>query len=222
MRNSKDLLSMTKAFTFALLYAAAGAALSAQAMMKAAPQAQPSAQPSAQANAQVSVSGAIASISGGTLFVTSSGGTATSVAIGKDTLILGRKSDTLDSIKPGEAMGVTSAMAADGSQTATAINVFPPELWQRVRKGQWKMDNGLYMTNAQVDRSSAGVQGRVLYMKYEMLTAAITVPNSAEIRRSVILSLADLKPGMNVMVRGVAGADGLLAASFVSFDLKAN
>ena len=216
MRNSKYLLSMTKALTFAILYAAAGAALSAQAMMKAAPQAQPS----AQANAQVSVSGVIASISGGTLFVTQSGGAATSVAIGKDTLILGRKSDTLESIKPGEAMGVTSAMAADGSQTASAINVFPPELWQRVRKGQWKMDNGLYMTNAQVDRSSAGVQGRVLYMKYEMLTAAITVPNSAEIRRSVALGLADLKPGMNVMVRGVAGTDGLLAASFVSFDLK--
>jgi hypothetical protein len=216
MRNSRYLLSMTKALTFALLYAAAGAALSAQAMMKAAPQAQP------QANAQASVSGVIASISGGTLFVTQSGGAATSVAVGKDTLILGRKSDTLDSIKPGEAMGVTSAQAADGSQTATAINVFPPELWQRVRKGQWKMDNGLYMTNAQVERSSAGVQGRVLYMKYEMLTAAITVPNSAEIKRSVALGLADLKPGMSVMVRGVAGADGLLAASLVSFDLKGN
>jgi hypothetical protein len=202
MRNSKDLLSMAKALTFALLYAAAGAALSAQ------------------AGDQVSVSGSIASISGGTLFVTSSGGTATSVAIGKDTLILGRKSAALDSIKPGEAMGVTSAQAADGTQTATAINVFPPELWQRVRKGQWKMDNGLYMTNAQVERSSAGVQGRVLYMKYEMLTAAITVPNSAEIRRSVILSLADLKPGMTVTVRGLAGADGLLTASMLFFELK--
>jgi hypothetical protein len=203
---------MTKALTVALLDAAAGAALSAQAMTKAAPQAQPS--------AQASVSGTIASISGGILFVSQSGGAATSVAIGKDTLILGRKSATLDSIKAGEAMGVTSAQAADGSQTATAINVFPPELWQRVRKGQWKMDNGLYMTNAQVDRSSAGVQGRVLYMKYEMLTAAIAVPDSAEIRRSVALSLADLKPGMAVMARGAAGDDGVLAASLVSFDLK--
>jgi hypothetical protein len=219
MRSSMYSLSSVKAVAFALLYAAVSATLSAQAMTKAAPQAQPPAQPPAQSGAQVSVSGSIASISGATLFVTQPSGAVTSVAIGKDTLILGRKSDSLDSIKPGEAMGVTSAQAADGSQTATAINIFPPELWQRVRKGQWKMDNGLYMTNAQVDRTSAGVQGRILYMKYEMLTAAITVPTSAEIKRSVELSLAGLKPGMTVTVRGVAGADGLLAASFVSLEL---
>jgi hypothetical protein len=106
--------------------------------------------------------------------------------------------------------------------TATAINVFSPELYQRVRKGQWRMDNGLYMTNAQVERSSAGVQGRTLFMKYEMLSAAITVPMSAEVRRSVTMTLADLKTGLVVTTRGTAGPDGVLAAAIVSFDLPAN
>ncbi len=212
MRDSRDSISLAKAAAFALLYIAAGATLTAQAMMKAA------AQP--QADAQVTVSGSIASISGGTLFVTPAGGGATSVAIGKDTLILGRKSADLDTIKNGEAMGVAATREADGSLTATAINVFTPELWQRVRKGQFPMASGQVMTNAQVDRMSAGVKGRTIFLKYDMLTAAIVVPASAEIRRSVALGLADLKPGMAVTVRGVAGADGLLAASFVSLDLK--
>jgi hypothetical protein len=203
----------TKAFIFALLYAAAITTLSAQSMMKAAPQT-----PAATAG-QASVAGTIGAISGGTLFVSTSGGATTTVLIGKDTLILGRKLSTLASIMPGEAMGVTSAKAEDGSLTATIINVFPPELWQRARKGQWKMDNGLYMTNAQVDRSSAGVQGRTLFMKYDMLTAAIIVPNSAEIYRMTTKTLADLRPGLAVSVRGVAETDGSIDAANISFNL---
>jgi len=216
MRSLNRMQWLTKVATFALLYAAAIAALSAQSMMKSV---QP--QGAATADDQVSAAGPIAAISGDTVFVTTKGGATTSVAIAKDTLILGRKASTLASIEPGEALGVTTAKAEDGTMVATAINVFSPELYQRVRKGQWRMDNGLYMTNAQVDRSSAGVQGRTLFMKYEMLTAAITVPKSAEVRRSVTMTLADLRPGLAVSVRGVAGSDGVLAASIVSFDLPA-
>jgi Cu/Ag efflux protein CusF len=211
MRSSRISLSYVKAVAFALLYAAASATLSAQSMMKAAPQ--------AQADAQVSVSGSIASISGGTIFVTQSGGAVTSVGLGKDTLILGRKSDTLDSIKSGDALGVAAVREKDGSLTATVINIFAPELWRRVRKGQFPMASGQVMTNAQVERTSAGVQGRTIFLKYDMLTAAVTVPSGAEIHRSVALSLADLKPGEVVTARGVAGADGLLAASTLSLEL---
>jgi hypothetical protein len=209
-----NLRGASKAALFALLYAVSVVSLSSQAMMKSAPQAA-----AGQGQGQVNIAGSIGAINGSTIFVTGDDGAATTVALQKDTLILGRKPSTLDSIRPGEAMGVTSAKADDGSLTATIINVFSPELWQKVRKGQWQMDSGLYMTNAQVDRLSAGVKGRTLYMKYQMLTAAIAVPESAEVHRMVSMRLADLKPGMKVSVRGVAGSDGAVAASIISFEL---
>jgi hypothetical protein len=219
MRNYRSNRSLAKAAVFALLYAGSVAALAAQSMTRSAPQ---GAGQGGAADAQVTVSGRIGAVSGGTIFVTGADGAATSVAIGKDTLILGRKGADLTSIRPGDALGVAAVKAPDGSLSATAINVFSPELWQRVRKGQFPMANGQVMTNAQVERTGAGVQGRLLYLKYEMLTAAIVVPASADIRRSVTLGLADLKPGLSVAVRGVAGADGILAASSVSLDLPAD
>ena len=209
MRRCVDILK--PAFS-GLLFAAAVMTLPAQSMMKASP-------PAAAAAGQAAVAGSIERIVGATIFVAGGDGAVTSVGIGADTLILGRKAATLDSIKVGEALGVAATKAGDDSLTATAINVFPPELWQRARKGQFPMADGQVMTNAQVDRLGAGVQGRTLYLKYEMLTAAIAVPPSAEIRRSVALRLSDLKPGEKVMVRGSAAPGGSLAASSVSVDL---
>jgi hypothetical protein len=216
MRNHGNTRGLSKAAVFALLYAISIAALSAQSMMKSSPQGAMTSQN------QVSISGTIGAINGSTVFVTAADGTATTVAIKADTLILGRKLATLASIQIGEALGVAATKADDGTLTATAINVFPPELWQRARKGQFPMASGQVMTNAQVDRLGAGVQGRMLFLKYEMLTAAIAVPESAEIHRSVALRLGDLMTGQSVAVRGVAGPDGMLAASSVSLDLPAN
>lgn len=201
-----------KAAFFAALYVASAAALSSQTMMKSSPQAPPA------SASQVSASGTIRSMSGSTLFVASSDGRVTAVEVGSGTLILARKAASLDSILPGEALGVAATRAADGSLTATAINIFPPELWQIVRKGQFPMANGQVMTNAQVDRLGEGVKGRTLYLKYEMLTAAVDVPEGAQINRSVALKLSDLKPGQKIAVRGSAGPGGALVAAMISFD----
>jgi hypothetical protein len=173
----------------------------------------------AGADNQRSIAGSIARINGQTAFVQSADGTVTTVMVASDTLILGRKLAALASIQPGEALGVAATKGDDGSLTATVINVFPSELWQRVRKGQFPMASGQVMTNAQVDRLGGMGDGHVLYLKYEMLTAAIAVPDGAEIHRSAAMKLADLKPGLKVTVRGTGNPDGSLAASFVSFDL---
>ena len=87
------------------------------------------------------VDGVVASIEGSTLMLTGANGGTSRVLIQPDALILGRKPSTLATIKPGEAMGVTATRGSDGSLTATVINVFTPELWNRVRKGQWDMDS---------------------------------------------------------------------------------
>ena len=62
-----------------------------------------------------------------------------------------------------------------------------------VRKGQWPMQTGDVMTNAQVTDYALGVQGRMLRMKYEDVVATINVPEGVRINRLVTERVADLK-----------------------------
>ena len=207
MRIFKHRIRDPRAATLALLYAATMIAVHGQASG------------AMSADTQVSVAGTIGALSGATVFVTTAEGQAKVVQIRPDTFITGRRPATLASIRPGEAMGVAATRDADGSLTATAINVFPQELWQRVRKGQFPMANGQVMTNAQVESLGTGVKGRQILLKFEMLTAAIDVPEGADIHRTVTLGLADLRAGMKVTVRGTIGSDGNLAAANLSAEL---
>jgi hypothetical protein len=77
------------------------------------------------------------------------------------------------------------------------------------------------MTNAEVDRVVDKVEGRTIYLKYEMLSAAILVPAGADIRRMVSLRLSDLKAGLKVSVRLASSSDGSLRAAVVSAELPA-
>ena len=172
----------------------------------------------AMMSAPTLLTGSIASINGATIFVTLGDGRTIAAALGASTEILERAQATLESIKPGDALGVAATKSGDGTLTATAINVFAPQVWQRVRKGQFPMSNGQVMTNAQVERLGDRVEGRTLYLKYDMLSVAILVPATATIRRSLVVGPADLAPGMAVTLRGASGSDGIFSASLVSFD----
>lgn len=178
--------------------------------------------PSAAAPAgQAPIQGTIVSIEGSTLVLAGADGGSSRVLIQPDTLILKRVAATLDSIKPGEALGVAATRGTDGSLTATVINVFTPEIWQRVRKGQFPMPSGQVMTNAEVVKQVDKVQGRTLYLKYEMLDAAILVPAGAEIRRMALLKPSDLMVGSKISVRLTPSSDGSLRASMVSMEQPA-
>ena len=217
--------NLVRKTTFVVLLAAPLLLLAAQAGSGSKPQGTmsgPTAMQSAAPAAQAALEGTIVSIEGSTLVLAGTNGTTSRVLVQGDSLILGRKAATLDSITSGEAMGVTATRGPDGSLTATAINVFTPELWQRVRKGQWDMATpGQVMTNAEVDRLVDKIEGRTLYLKYEMLSAAISVPASAVIRRSVVEKLTDLKTGMKVSVRLAPSTKGSLSAAMISFDAPA-
>ncbi len=166
------------------------------------------------------IAGQIVSIDAKELTLADASGTQSKVELEKGTLFLARVPATLASIKPGEAMGVTADKADDGKLTAAVINIFTPGIWKRAFKGQYTMTTGQIMTNAQVDRVVDKVEGKTIYLKYEMLTAAVAVPDSAKIWRLRPVKLADLKPGMSVMVRlAPPGADGAQRAASVSTDL---
>src|SRR5256712_1978607 len=100
--------------------------------------------PSAQAEVT------IAAVEMGTVAVATNSGSQVRVAVTGDTVVIQRKSVTLEGIKPNDFVGVTARREADGSLTAISINIFPPEFKGRVREAQFAMENGNIMTNATV------------------------------------------------------------------------
>jgi hypothetical protein len=168
---------------------------------------------------QVSVvNGTIRVVNGSSLTIAPAGGAEKVVKVEPETLILSRETTTLGTIKPGDALGVAAKRGEDGSLTAISISIIAPELWTRARKGQFPMESGDVMTNAVVMQVADRVEGRTLYLKYNDGAAAIIVPAATEIHRVIRVRLDDLKPGMQVTVRGLGNPDGTIKASTITFD----
>jgi len=173
----------------------------------------------AQAAMTVAVDGTVASISAGQITLTAADGSTKSAMLSAGTMILERSKATLTDIKEGDAMGVTAHRAEDGNMTATAINIFPAELWKVVRKGQFPMQQpGQIMTNALVSAYAAKGDSHALTMKYGDETYPIVVPDSTEMYRLSSVEKSLVKEGMHVLVRGSANSDGSITAAVVSFD----
>ena len=166
-----------------------------------------------------SFDGTVSELNGTTLTLTQADGNLKTVSLLPDTFVLGRQPATLESIKPDDALGVAARRESDGSLTANSINIFSPELWNRVRKGQFPMQSGGIMTNALVSENAVGVQGRVLRMKFEDLVTSINVPEGVRVTRLITERIADLKLGMHVVIRGTVSAEGSIAAGSITFDL---
>lgn len=166
----------------------------------------------------IAVDGTIAEVKGSTITLTLADKMAKTIALQDKTLILGRQVVGLDQIKPGAAMGVASRRDSDGSMVAISINIFAPEMWDGVRKGQFPMTTGDTMTNAVVAQYATGVKGRVVTMKYAEGTSAITVPDGTQIHKLVAAKPAALTVGLHITVRGTASPDGSIKAGSISFD----
>lgn len=167
----------------------------------------------------VTIDGKVSAMAGMKLTLMMSDGATRVVSLKPDTLVLARQAATLEDIKPMETLGVAARRESDGSLTANNINIFSPELWNRVRKGQFPMQTGDTMTNALVTDYVLGVQGRVLKMRYHELETTINVPAGVRVNRLVTERAADLKEGMHVLVRGTTSAQGGLAVGSITFDL---
>jgi hypothetical protein len=165
-----------------------------------------------------SLDGTISAIKGEMITLTTSDKLVKTVSLGPNTLVLRRQAATLVDIKSGDALGVASRRASDGTMTAISINIFSPELYKVVRKGEFPMSTGDTMTNALVTKYAKAVQGRVLTMTYAEGTSTITVPESAQIHQMVTVKAPDLVVGLHITVRGTLKPDGSVAAQSVSFD----
>jgi len=164
--------------------------------------------------------GIIAAVDASSVTVTTRTGSQARLAINSDTVVIQRRPVKLEDIKRNEFVGVTARRELDGSLTAISINIFPPEFKGRVREAQFVMDTGNIMTNATVFQNVRRIEGRTLYLRLGDGTAVIAVPKDAQVIRLAVIKISDLRPGMQVMVRGSAGADGVLIASTITIDAR--
>ncbi len=173
----------------------------------------------AQSAVPTSIDGTVASVSAGQITLTAADGSTKSATLSPATLVLERRNATLSDVKTGDAMGVTTHRAVDGSMTATAINIFSAELYKVVKKGQFPMQQpGQIMTNAVVSAYAAKGDMHSLTMKFGDQTFPIVVPDGTEIHRLVTVTKSMVKVGMHVLVRGSLNSDGSVKAMSVSYD----
>jgi hypothetical protein len=160
--------------------------------------------------------GTISALDASTLTVATRSGAQVRVAVTAETRIIRRQPARFDQIRPRDFVGVSARKESDGSLTAVAINIFPPEFKGRVREGQFPMESGNLMTNAVVFQNVRRIEGRTLYLQFPEGTAVINVPRDAEISRLTQVRLGDLRVGMRVTVRTAPGPEGNLVATTVT------
>jgi hypothetical protein len=140
------------------------------------------------------------------------------VVLTPETVLLQRRRVGLQDIRRNDFVGVTARREMDGTLTAIAINIFPPEFRGRIRQAQFVMETGNVMTNAVVLQNVRRVEGRTLYLRLDDSSTVIAVPPDAVVLRLTLIPVSQLRPGMSVIVRGTAGPDGTVAATSVTVD----
>jgi hypothetical protein len=168
-----------------------------------------------------SVDGTIASASGDQVSLTLANGVTKTVVLQPNTIISRIDKSSLDAVKPGSPLGVTSRRESDGSLTALKINIFSPEIYKVVPPREFVMTTGDTMTNAVVKAFASSGKARTLTMTLPAGTSTISVAPDVPVVRMVTVSRADLVSGLRVLVRGTQAPDGTLRASAVSFDQPA-
>lgn len=164
------------------------------------------------------IEGTITTVDAGAITITTRAGGQQRVVVGADTRVIQRKAARLEDIKRNDFVGVTARREPDGALTAISINIFPPEFKSRIREAQFVMDTGNVMTNATVFQNVRRIEGRTLYLRMPEGTVVISVPRAAEVFKLTLITLAELKPGMRVQVRGTTNPDGSLLATTISVD----
>jgi hypothetical protein len=124
---------------------------------------------------------------------------------------------TVADIKVGDFIGVGAMPQPDGTQKAVQVTIFAPSqrgLGEGFRA--WDRPNST-MTNGSVDTAVAGVNGRVLTVKYKGGEQKIVVAEGATIRAYQAGDRNELKPGAHVAItRPEKGPDGSLQAGRIN------
>ena len=164
----------------------------------------------AQAQAPTRVRGTISALDGNVLAIRDAKSANLQVMLGQDTEILLVRPITLDEIKPGDFLAITSLKRPDGTLSAFEVRRFPKPL--NPGHGPFEGRDDQTMTNATVDAMVQSASGRELTMTYTGGTQKITLPQNASISDSVPGQRSLLVPGAMVNLSAAPGPDGRLVA----------
>lgn len=172
---------------------------------------------SAFAQAPQPVRGTIDKVDGPVLSIKEQGGSVVAVKLTDNAQVFGVVSAGVGDVKAGDFIGVGAMPQPDGSQKAIQVTIFAPS--QRgLGEGFRPWDRpGTTMTNGTVDATVAGVNGRVLTVKYKGGEQKIVIADDAKIRAYVAGDKSELKPGAHVaIVRPEKAPDGSLQTARIN------
>jgi hypothetical protein len=176
---------------------------------------------SALAQERVRVRGTIEQVAGNVLTVKTREGQEVKIKLPDNARILGIQKASLDDVKQGSYIGVSAMPQTDGSQKALHVHIFLDAM-RGVAEGfgPWDVRPNSTMTNATVDTTVIGTDGRTLTVKYKDGEKKIIVPPDAPIVKYVPGNKDELKPGAKIfIVAAVKQPDGTLETPNVSVGL---
>jgi hypothetical protein len=163
------------------------------------------------------IRGTIEKFADHTLTVKARDGDLTTVSLAPDFTVRAVVAKTLDDIKPGDKVGITSVKSPDGTRQAIEIHIFPASMTTvRLFEAPWDRGTGSLMTNAQVAEVTSAPQGGKINITLNAKSTEISVPPGTPIVTYAPGDPALLKPGAAVFVIARKQPDGSLAAAGVT------
>jgi hypothetical protein len=160
------------------------------------------------------IRGTIEKLDGQTLTVKSREGSDVNVKLADNTPVRTVVKKTLADVKQGGFIGITAMPQPDGTQKAVEIHIFP-ESMRGTGEGHrpWDLLPNSTMTNATVDSEVAVSDGQKIVLKYKDGEKTFIVPPNVVIVTFAPATMADVKPGVKVLVNAKKQPDGSFDAA---------
>ena len=168
----------------------------------------------------VRIRGTIEKIDGKDLVIKSRSGETMKVAVADKPLYVAMIKASLADIKPGSFIGTTAMPGASESDPLKALEVHIfPEAMRGTGEGHrpWDLKPKSTMTNANVESAVKGVDGQTLALKYKDGEKKVVVTPETMIVTYTTGDVAEVKPGVNVIIFAQKQADGSLATPRVTY-----
>jgi hypothetical protein len=154
------------------------------------------------------VRGTILSVNGDVLSARSRDDAALKIDLAKNARIVAIVKPSLDDVKPGSFVGVTSVPGDNGERIAIEVHIFPEAL-RGTGEGQrpWDSGSGSRMTNATVATLVTAVNGQDLTVRFPGGESKIKVMPATKIVSLVVSDRSELKPGNQFIIPVATLAD---------------
>jgi hypothetical protein len=162
------------------------------------------------------LSGTIASVSGGSLVVTTRDGRSVTVHVSPTTRVIASKQAALADIQPGDMVRVRAAKATDGTFTARSVVVAPPTVSKSGagnRGGVWQNGSDRVIIGGSV--SAAPTNGTLTIAVPGGQPVSVAVPSAARVSRLTSMPSGSLASGTRIFVQGTPNTDGSVTATTI-------